>query len=100
MFRAEFSGGRLIGRRLVIARCAAGITVQKAVGAQADIHYRLAQTAEFLAFTAGLRLFALRAAISCGTGSGAHEDNFTRLASSSKHDVGNGEHSIQRHLRV
>lgn len=60
---------------LVFAGLAAGLAVQEAVGAQADVNGGLAQAAVLLALAAVFGLLALRAAVFGGTGSGAHEVN-------------------------
>ncbi|MGP0018573.1 MAG: hypothetical protein ACLPHP_08410 [Candidatus Sulfotelmatobacter sp.] len=70
----ETEGGALVCG-LVVAGRAAGLAVQQAVGAQADVKYRLAQAAVLLALAVRFRLVALGAAILGRTGSGAHEVN-------------------------
>ncbi len=63
--------GSLI-RRLVIARRAAGLAVEKAIHTQADIDLRLAENAVFLALAARLALFTLHANYAAGSGLGGH----------------------------
>jgi hypothetical protein len=60
---------------LVFAGRAAGFAVHEAIGADANVDHRLAKAAEFITLARGFGLFALRAFISGGTGSGAHESN-------------------------
>jgi hypothetical protein len=59
-------------RRFVIAGAAAGLAVHEAVGANANIDYRLAEAAIFLALAAVFRHFALRATVFGGAGSCGH----------------------------
>jgi hypothetical protein len=63
---------------LVVAGRAAGLAVEEAVGAETDVDYRLAEAAELFALTRTFRLFALRAFVFGGTGTGAHENNVAR----------------------
>ena len=62
---------KLVGG-LVVTSGAAGLAVHQAVGADADIDNRLAQTAVLLALTLSFGLFTLRATVFRGTGRGAH----------------------------
>ena len=63
----------LVYRSLVVAGRAAGLAVQQAIVAKTDVDDRLAEAAEFFALAGALKLFALRAFVFGGTGSGAHE---------------------------
>jgi hypothetical protein len=56
----------------VVARFAAGFAIHEAVGADADVDHRLAQTAIFFALAAVFWFFALCATILCGAGSDGH----------------------------
>ena len=68
----------MLVRGLVVAGGAAGLAVEEAVGAEPDIHHRLAEAAEFFALTRTFRLFALRAFVFGGPGSVAHEATVTQ----------------------
>jgi hypothetical protein len=65
-------------RRFVIAGGATGLAIHEAVRADADVENSLAEAAVLLAFAAVFGLFALCAAISGGTGCGAHGANVAR----------------------
>jgi hypothetical protein len=65
-------------RGFVVAGGAAGLAVEEAVGAETDVDYRLAEAAELFALARTFRLFALRAFVFGGTGTGAHENNVAR----------------------
>ena len=58
---------------LVLAGRTAGFAVHQTVVAKANIDDGLAKAAEFFTLARGFGLFALRAFVSGGTGSGAHE---------------------------
>jgi hypothetical protein len=69
---------------LVVAGRAAGFAIHKSVIAQTDVDYRLAEAAEFFAFTRTLWLLALCAFVFGGTGSGAHENTVARTRDAAK----------------
>ena len=63
---------QLFGRFVVACR-AAGFAIQESVIAEAHVNHGLAKTAILLTLAISFGLFALRAAIFGGTGTGAHE---------------------------
>lgn len=69
---------------LVVAGLAAVFAIHQAIGADADIDYRLAKAAELIAIARTLGHFALRTTIFGGAGSSAHETNLARLGSLGK----------------
>ena len=67
--------GRQLIRGLVVAGSAAGVAVQEAVGAEADVELRLAEAAELIALALILGFFALAAAVFGVAGSSGHRNN-------------------------
>src|SRR5208282_2037718 len=76
---------------LVIAGCAAGLTVHEAVGADADVNRPLAEAAVLLALAGVFGFLALRAAVFRTSGSGSHGANVARVRELGKRDVGNDD---------
>jgi len=70
--------GESLLRGFVVAGFAAGFAVHEAVVADADIKCGLAEAAELFALAGVFRLFALRASVLGGTGSGGHGFNLAR----------------------
>jgi hypothetical protein len=70
-----YRGNRLLVCGLVFAGRAAGLAIEEAVGAETDVHDRLAEAAEFFALARTLGLFALGALVFGGAGSVTHELN-------------------------
>ena len=68
----------------MVARLAAVFAIHQAVVANADVDYRLAQAAEFVALTRAFRHLALRTTIFGGASSSAHETNVARPGSLEK----------------
>ena len=69
---------------LIVAGGAAGFAIQQAVVAKANVDHGLAQTAELFALTRTFGLFALRAFVFGGSGSGAHESTVACGGSTAK----------------
>src|SRR5271169_6208096 len=74
LFCCTSSRNALLVRRFVVARLAAGFAIHETIAANADVDHRLAEAAEFFALARVLGLFALRATVFGGTGSGTHKN--------------------------
>jgi hypothetical protein len=68
----------ILVRGFVVAGRAAGLAVHQSIAAEPNINQRLAEATKFFAIAVSLRLFALRATVFGGTGSGAHGANVAR----------------------